>query len=357
MLSASFACLLMVSLLADACTGVRVKPKDGSEITGRTLEFGADLQSEGMIVPRGKTYQGTAPGNKPGLKWTTKYGAVGFNGLKLPVFIDGINEKGFGIGLFYFPGYAKYQDVPVDSTAKALAPWEIGTYLLTTAANVEEAVKSAKEVFVGSVALGPWKSGPPAHFRLHDATGKSVVLEYVDGKLHVHDNPLALMSNSPTFDWHMTNLKNYVRLSEYNADPIEVNNVKLTPPGQGSGMLGLPGDFTPPSRLVRAFAFTRFAEQVATAEDGVKQTFHLLNQFDIPKGAAREKDKDGPGAADYTLWTSVSDLTNRRFYFRTYENSRIRSIDLAKCDLTAKEIRYIPTDEKEEIVDVTGKAK
>jgi choloylglycine hydrolase len=60
------------------------------------------------------------------------------------------------------------------------------------------------------------------------------------------------------------------------------------------------------------------------------QAFHILNQFDIPKGAAREHEKDAHGnlLADYTLWTAASDLKAKRYYFRTYENSQIRSVDL-----------------------------
>ena len=56
---------------------------------------------------------------------------------------------------------------------------------------------------------------------------------------------------------------------------------------------------------------------------------------------AREdtKDKQGNIVSDYTQWTSANDLANRRFYFRTYENSDIRVVDLTKQDLDAKEIQ------------------
>ena len=53
---------------AVACTGIRIKPKDGSIIFARTLEFAVDLKSNIIVVPRGKEYVGTAPGDKPGLR-------------------------------------------------------------------------------------------------------------------------------------------------------------------------------------------------------------------------------------------------------------------------------------------------
>ena len=70
-----------------------------------------DLKSNIIVVPRGKEYVGTAPGDKPGLRWKTKYGIVGTNAFDLPVTVDGLNEKGLHVGLFYFPGFAKYQEI------------------------------------------------------------------------------------------------------------------------------------------------------------------------------------------------------------------------------------------------------
>ena len=109
-------------------------------------------------------------------------------------------------------------------------------------------------------------------------------------------------------------------------------------------MLGMPGDFTPPSRFVRAAAFSQSVLEPKTGDDAVLTAFHILNNFDIPKGAAREVQKDEHGniLADYTLWTSASDLKAKRYYFRTYEDSRIRMVDLTKINLDAKAIVTFP---------------
>ena len=341
---------------APACTGITIKPKDGSIIFARTLEFGMDLKSNILIVPRGKEYVGTAPSDKPGLRWKTKYGMVGMNAFDLPVIVDGLNEKGLHVGLFYFPGFAKYQDVKAEDVGKALAPWELGVFLLGTCSDVKEAVAAAKSVSVGAVMQKDMGFVPPVHFIVTDATGKSVVLEYVGGELKVHANPLGVMSNSPTFDWHMTNLSNYVTMSDKNVEKIDLAGKEIKGLGQGSGMLGLPGDFTPPSRFVRAVAFSKSALPVEKAKDGVLQAFHILNQFDIPKGAARGIEH-GKEVSDYTLWTSAADLKNLRYYFRTFDNSRIRMVDMKAVDLDAKEIRTILMKGEEQIEDVSGKAK
>jgi choloylglycine hydrolase len=49
---------------------------------------------------------------------------------------------------------------------------------------------------------------PPLHFVVHDRTGKSIIIEPVDNVLKLHQNSVGVTTNSPTFDWHMTNLRN-----------------------------------------------------------------------------------------------------------------------------------------------------
>ena len=66
-----------------------------------------------------------------------------------------------------------------------------------------------------------------------------------------------------------------------------------------------------------------------------------------------QKDANGNIEADYTLWTSVTDLKTKRFYFRTYENSQIRMVDLSKMNLDSKTVITIPMKGNEVIKSVT----
>jgi choloylglycine hydrolase len=348
--------MIICPSVATACTGITIKPKDGSIIVARTLEFAADITSSIIIVPRKQDYVGSTPNGKPGLRWKSKYGVVGANAFGLPMILDGMNEKGLDVGLFYFPGYAKYQQVKADELGKVLAPWELGIYLLSTCADVNQAVAAAKSAVVGDVVQKNMGMVPPVHYVVTDATGNSVVIEYLDGQLKVFANPLGVITNSPSYDWHMTNLSNYINLSVSNVPKLDVAGTEFKSFGQGTGMLGLPGDFTPPSRFVRAVAFSKTALPVETAQQGVLQAFHILNQFDIPKGAARGTD-NGQKVVDYTLWTSAADLKNLRYYFRTYDNSRIRMVDLKAVDLGAKQVKTIPMSGDEQIEDLSKSAK
>ncbi len=349
-------CAVLGNRPAAACTGIRILPKDGAVIYARTLEFAADFHSDVVVVPRGMDYVGSTPGDKPGLHWQSKYASVGANAFELPVIIDGLNEKGFAVGTFYLPGYAKYETLGPKDLDRALAPWELPLFLLGTCGSVPEAVAAAREVRVVEVVEKHMGLTPPVHFVLHDAAGRCAVLEYIDGTLRVHANPLGVITNSPTFDWHLTNLCNYVNLTVNNVPPVDLAGLKFSGFGQGTGMLGLPGDFTPPSRFVRAVAFSHSALPVDTAYEGVLQAFHILNQFDIPKGSARSSE-NGHVITDYTLWTSVSDLKNLRYYIHTFENRRIRMVDLSRLDPSAKEVKTFLLRQAEDVEDLTGAAK
>ncbi len=348
--------LLACALPVLACTGITIRPRDGSVIFARTLEFAVDIRSNVIVVPRGRDHVGATPAGRPGLRWRSRYGSVGMNACGQPVFVDGLNEKGLHVGLFYFPGYAGYQSIAAAEEDRALAPHELAGFLLGTCANVGEAVEAARDVRVGAVVFKEFGFVPPVHFIVNDASGHAAVLEHVRGELKVHRNPLGVLTNSPTFDWHMINLSNYVNLTVSNVPPLDFDEMELQALGQGAGLLGLPGDFTPPSRFVRAAVFSRSALPVDTAREGVLQSFHILNQFDIPKGATRSVGKGKP-LADYTLWTAASDLKNLRYYFRTFDNSRIRMIELKTLDPDAKDVKTIPIGGEERFEDVTGTAR
>src|SRR5207249_1592492 len=163
-------------------------------------------------------------------------------------------KKAWPPGRSTSPRPAGYLPYTAADAGKTIAQWEVGSWILENFASVEEVKANIGDIVVPAVVFGGWGFAPEAHYIVHDATGKSIVIEYVRGKLKVYDNPLGVITNSPSFDWHMTNLRNYVNFSMTNVPPVQLGSIKLLPFGQGSGMLGMPGDFTPPSRFVRAVA-------------------------------------------------------------------------------------------------------
>ncbi len=347
---------LAIQPTAEACTGIRIQTRDGVFVSGRTLEFGIFLPTSVIVVPRGYAFSGqTTLG--PGKQWTAKYASVGVIIADNEVILDGINEKGLSVGSFYFPGYAEYSVTTPENRSISMSSSDITQWIVSQFATVDE-VRAAIEN--GEVAISPVLTPgfppevQPFHFVVYDPSGKSLVIEPLGGKLVLYDNPLGCMSNSPTFDWHMTNLRNYIALNPRNVPPIEVSGKIFSQLGQGSGMLGLPGDFSPPSRFVRAAVFSATAIPAENAEKGILQVFHVLNNFDIPVGVARSVE-NGVIHSDYTMLTVARDPQNMRFYYKTYDDQTIRMVDLSRFDLRARTIKKISTRSDQPIVDMSRK--
>lgn len=331
------------------CTGIHIKAKNGAIFYGRTLEFGRELQSNILMIPRKYDFIGSVPYNVQGLRWTSRYAIIGANLLGLNHIADGINEKGLAGGLFYFPGFAEYQK---EGTLPALAPWELLTYLLSTCMTIQEVKEAVTKIVVASTVYEPWKMVPPIHYILHDAQGYSCVIEYIKGNLKLRDNPLGVFTNSPNFDWHLTNLRNYCHLSTLNDAEKNLDGVSLTPFGQGSGFIGLPGDFMPSSRFVRAVFLSKSLIDIENGDDARLALFHVLNLFNIPKGAVAQQEGNSV-YYDYTQWTSGVDLTNKRYYWHTYNNPQLCMVDLTRMNMDGSNPVVIQMKQVEQIVDKT----
>lgn len=341
---------------AEACTGVTLKSGDGAVVRGRTLEFAQALDSDIIVIPENYEYTGVTPTTNPGLPWKTKFAVAGANFADEPYVMDGVNEKGLSGGVFYFPGFAGYPPFDPQKASAALAPWQLLTWILTSFTTVEEVRKALPEVAVYDAVLAKWESAMPLHYIVTDTGGASIVIEYVGGKLHIHANPSGILTNAPDFQWHVTNLRNYLKAAPQNASDVRVNSLVISPLGQGSGMLGIPGDYTPPARFVRAFFFAAASIQQESAEQTVMQIFHILNNFDIPLGTVRSTENEVT-ALERTQWISVCDLKNKFFYYRTEHNSRIRVLKLPECNLNSGRIIRFKMESLEQAEDVTAKLK
>ncbi|CAN5339807.1 choloylglycine hydrolase family protein [soil metagenome] len=352
--------ILVAALIATsavwACTGIQLKAKDGHYVNGRTVEFGMPLDIAVVIIPRNYEFKGTLPDGSPGLAYRTKYAALGGSMFVATDIVDGVNEKGLSIGAFYFQNYAAYSTITPENKGLALSPTEFSNWILTQFATVDEVKKAINSVVIAPTTPKGWPVLPPFHYIVYDKSGNSLVIEPINGQLKVHNNPLGVITNSPTFDWHLTNLSNYINLSPINPPATTVDGYKLKQFGMGSGLHGLPGDFTPPSRFVRAAFFSILAVPADNVQQNVLQAFHILNQFDIPVGSVREVENNTI-AFDRTLVTTVKDPANLKYYFKTYADQDIKVIDLNKFDLNDKAIKRISIDDTQSIVDISTKAK
>ena len=356
-------CFLLISILATsqmaavACTGLTIKGTDGSVVAARTLEFAIPLHSNVIMVPRGIQMTGMLPGNKKGLQWASKYAFIGANAADYPVIVDGLNEKGLYFGIFFFPSIAKFEKLSAENSSRAIAPVQLGNWVLSNFSTVEEVKKNINDIAVIDFPGGFEGLGPMAyHFSIIDANGNAIVIEPIDGKLVVHKNTLGVITNDPEYEWHMTNIRNYVNLSPVNPDDLKLGSDTFRALSQGYGLHGLPGDFSAPSRFVRVAFFKSLLPPFRNSDDGIFNAFHILNNFDIPMGSS-ENVSGRKKTYDMTQWTSANDLAKKRYYFRTYDDYGIKVINLLELNLNAKEITVFSMKGTQSATNITRSAK
>lgn len=235
---------------ADACTGISLSALDGSQVVARTVEWAATPMQCGYVVaPRGHSHQSYTPTGENGLKYSSVYGYVGIYTEYEPFVVEGVNETGLSAGLFFFPQYGEYAPYDPAHNDKTLCDMQFVSWVLSQFSSIDQ-VKEA----LGKIDLVTLDHKIGAvHWRIAEPDGRMVVLEVVSGVPHFYENTLGVLTNSPGFQWHLTNLNNYVNLEPGSApDHVLKPGVTLKSLGHSGGMLGLPGDFTAPSRFVRA---------------------------------------------------------------------------------------------------------
>lgn len=332
---------MMLAIQAEACTGITLWAGDGACVVGRTIEWGgSDLNSRYVVVPRGYGQRSFTPGGADGMAFTARYGYVGLAVERTEFVAEGLNEEGLSAGLFYFPGCGGYEAYDPSRRDECIADLQLVSWVLGSCRTVDEVVEAVGRVRV--VAVDPRAS--TVHWRFADRTGRQVVLEIIDGQARFYENELGVLTNSPGFEWQLTNLNNYVNLYPGSAPGQTLGALRLKSFGVGSGFLGIPGDITPPSRFVRAAFCQATAPRQERAEEAVIQGFQLLNGFDIPIGIEFPEGQVPEGVPSATQWTSVADMKNRKIYYRTMYDSRIRCIDLGRIDFGTVGFRDAPLD-------------
>ena len=335
--------LSLAPLVSEACTSFILTAADGSPVYGRTMEFGIETKSGVSLIPAGYTFTATTGASAP-MSWTAKHNVIAMNAFEIDTLVtDGLNDVGLAGGILYFPGFAEYPAMSEETAEIEIAPGDFLYWALSnfeTVDEVREAVQAGSVKVVG-VKLEALGDVPPFHYTLHDKTGKSIVIEPVGGELKVYDNPTTVMTNSPGFEWHLTNLRNYVNLSPVNKDNTIALEKAIESFGQGSGWLGLPGDPTPPSRFIRATGFVASVDAGETAQDAVNMTQHVLNNFDLPFGWIRPgsaQQGHGDDSSDYTQWSVMADIKNGTYYVRSQEAMTFSSIGFDSFESGSAEI-------------------
>jgi len=247
-----------------------------------------------------------------------------------PLYYEATNEKGLSMAALNFPKNADYK--PYTEGRENVSPFEFISYILGKCADISEAKELLCRVNVLNESFSDELPLSPLHWLVSDRE-RSVVIESVAEGLKIYEDPIGVLTNNPTFDFHMMNLNNYMSLHEGAAEnrlcELEMDNYSL-----GMGALGLPGDFSSASRFVKA-AFVKLKSSSGEGErESVNQFFHVLSSVAMPKGCVLAES----GEYEYTRYSCCCNTDKGRYYYTTYENSAVTCIDMFASDLESSEL-------------------
>ncbi|MBI5700015.1 linear amide C-N hydrolase [Candidatus Saganbacteria bacterium] len=281
-----------------SCSDFLLNNSGSQVVSARSMDFGIPLQAQVVVVPRGeKGVSALSP---------TKYGFVGTNLARLPAFSDGLNEKGLSVGTLWLAG-TKYPDTAKVSRDKVIQVGDVVRWILGSFATVDEVKKGLESVTVAGAPVKEMKNMYfPLHLSIHDRNKKSLVVEFVGGKMNIYDNPYNVVTNDPPFPDQVKNLEKYKKLT----------NTR-------EGMRGLPGDSMPDSRFVRIYTLNKFVERSKDAREAVNNANHILNRVTLVNGER---------VGNITEYGLIRDHKNLILYVIDDENLNLRAIDLKKLD-------------------------
>ena len=314
------------------CTALTLKTKDGYNLFGRNMDLAYSFNQAVTLLPRNYEYRDRVTGNMK----KNKYAIIGMASIidDYPAFADAMNEKGLGCAGLNFPGYFHVEEKAIPGKNN-LAPYDLILWILSNFKTVDEVLDEIRNVELVAVPINEKTPLPTLHWIVADTNGKSIVIEKTKESLKVYENPIGVMTNSPTFDWHLTNLNEYMNIAPNQPKETKWSNQELKPLGIGAGTLGMPGDFASVSRFVR-IAYIR--DNMPDIEDditAITQFFHMLDYVKMVKGGVITED----GLQDLTLYSSCMDQENGIYYYKTYDNNRINAVDMNKEQLEGDKIK------------------
>jgi len=237
---------------------------------------------------------------------------------------DGVNEKGFAAATLYFAGYAQYDTQPTHKDTEPIASIDFLHYILGRCASVKDLPALLKDITIVGMSDPVTNTIAPLHWIATDRSGACVIIEPTKRGIELLDNPIGVMSNSPDFHWHITNLRNYMNVSPTQTEEVFWDNIRLTPFGQAGGTMALPGGFTSPERFVRTAYLKAHIPKPKDSREAITACFHIMESVSIPKGAVITS----RNTYDYTKYTAFINTNTCEYFYKTYDDMHVKTAGL-----------------------------
>lgn len=287
------------------CTSMTFKSHD--RYCGRTLDYECSFGESVVITPRDRQKE-------------SRYAMVGMATVAegIPLYFDAVNENGlFMAGLMFKD--AVYQ--PYREGRLNLCPHELIPYILGRCTDLRDVQVLMERLNVVAGDFSEQYRCAPLHWMIADRT-RSAVLEST-GALHLFENPAGVLTNAPAFPQQVAHWMALEQLSP-----------ESTPQERGKEAVGLPGDWSSPSRFARA-AFVRQHSRCGESEsEAVSHFFRMMQSVAVPKGCLRLAEGDA-----YTRYICCCNQDRGIYYYSTYEDPRIMAVEL---EPEGRELKIFP---------------
>ncbi|KAF1795066.1 Choloylglycine hydrolase/NAAA C-terminal [Phytophthora cactorum] len=269
-----------------------------SVISGRSMDFEADLDTALEVIPRNTHFQELPVSgcpDCPDFEWQNKLGFVAANVYGVNVAADGLNEAGLSAAWLYLDAteYPNPENGIGNFNESKPVVTSICSYILGNFATVDEVKKGLEQVQLAGIngevaqkllhvpvpADGKAHSAP-LHVSVHDHNGNNLVIEFLQGNPIFHDNPNGVLTNDPPLEEQLTLLNKH--LSELR----ELSTLETYDRGTASGV-----------------GCSTFTEYGGAATDGRA-----------------------------TQWSIVRDHKRRMLYIRSTANQLLRRVSLDMLD-------------------------
>lgn len=304
----------------------------GCHYFGRNLDLEYSYREAVAITPRNYPFR-----FRMLTPMDTHYAMIGVATVKegYPLYYDAVNEKGLCMAGLNFPGLAHYNKAHPEKDN--VASFELIPWILGNCGSLEDAEHLLQRINITDTAFSEAFRPTPLHWILADKS-RSITVEAMADGLHIHENPVGVLTNNPPFDFHLYNLRNHMQVSTEPAVNHFSTSLELKPYSNGMGGIGLPGDLSSASRFVRA-AFVKFNSVAGnTEEETVSQFFHILSAVAMPRGCVRMPD----GRYEITLYSGCCNADKGIYYYTTYDNTRICAVDMHQEDLESNRVISYP---------------
>ena len=292
---------------------------------GRTLDFEHSFGEKFVFVPR-----------RAGLNFLLGVSESHFSFMGLgiaergfPLLFDGVNEQGVFVAALNFPKSAYYTESR--GAGQEIASFEVVPLVLSKCKSAADGAALLGESRIVNNSFLDKMSPSPLHWFIADNDACFTIEATISGTA-VYENRIGVLTNEPSFPYQLEYLSGFSELCAQPHTGGFTERLGLTPHSRGVGAIGLPGDFSSPSRFVRA----AFALHNTDAEDSQERKlahfFRIASTVSIPRGLV----KTDKGESVYTVYTSCA--AKGGYAYTTYYDLALREKSFSEFEPDEEEI-------------------